>query len=357
MRVAIIGGAGFVGSSLALAFRRESPDDAVVAFDNLKRRGSEWNVERFRKRGIDFVHGDVRNPEDLAALSGTFDLVVDAAAEPSVLAGLDGAPSYVVSTNLVGTTHCLEFVRKRAGAFVFLSTSRVYSIAPLRELQLDELPTRFTIAAAQKEIGVSAVGISEDFCVRLPRSLYGTTKLASELLVQEYAASLGVRAIINRCGVIAGPGQFGKVDQGVFTLWVANHLFGIPLTYTGFGGTGKQVRDLLHPEDLFDAIQLQVSKLERMSGETFNLGGGSQSATSLCELTEHCQRITGRAVPVTASPTSSAVDIPLYVSDTGRAHRMLGWQPKRRVVDIVADIHDWLSRDRARLAPLFGAAE
>jgi CDP-paratose 2-epimerase len=357
MRVAIIGGAGFVGSSLAFAFRREHPDDAIIAFDNLKRRGSEQNIDRFRKRGIDFVHGDVRSPEDLAALSGTFDVVVDAAAEPSVLAGLDGSPTYVVSTNLVGTTHCLEFVRKRAGALVFLSTSRVYSIAPLKELALDESPTRFALAKSQKNAGVSSAGISEDFCVQLPRSLYGTTKLASELLVQEYAASLGVRAVINRCGVIAGPGQFGKVDQGVFTLWVAHHVFGKPLTYTGFGGTGKQVRDLLHPDDLYAAIMFQLSKLDRVSGETFNLGGGTESATSLLELTELCQKVTGRTVPVSGVPASSSVDIPLYISDCRKADRMLDWKPRRRVTDIVTDIHDWLSRDRERLAPLFGAGE
>jgi CDP-paratose 2-epimerase len=198
-------------------------------------------------------------------------------------------------------------------------------------------------------------GIAENFPVHLPRSIYGATKLASELLVQEYAASFGLRAVIDRCGVIAGPGQFGKVDQGVFTLWVAHHVFGKPLTYTGFGGNGKQVRDLLHPDDLFRAIERQLSAIDRLSGETFNLGGGQASCTSLCELTALCQQVTGRSVPVTSQRESSGVDIPFFVSDCARAKRMLDWEPTQRVDDIVRDIHGWLERERSRFAPLFGA--
>src|SRR5690606_7583876 len=151
-------------------------------------------------------------------------------------AGLDGAPSYLVQTNLGGTLNCLEWARRQGAAVVFLSTSRVYSIAPLREVGLRETETRFEIAESQALPGVSAAGVAEDFPTHLPRSLYGATKLASEMMVQEYAEAYGVPAVINRCGVIAGPGQFGKVDQGVFTLWVANHYFGKPLRYTGFGG-------------------------------------------------------------------------------------------------------------------------
>jgi CDP-paratose 2-epimerase len=356
MRVVITGGAGFVGSSLALAFRERHPKAEICAFDNLKRRGSELNLERFQRHGISFVHGDVRQPEDLATLPGTFDLVIDASAEPSVLAGLDGSPAYVLDTNLGGTINCLELARKRAKAFVFLSTSRVYSIAPLRELALDEGATRFTLAAKQTSPGVSAAGIAEHFPVHLPRSLYGATKLASELLVQEYAAAYGLRAVIDRCGVIAGPGQFGKVDQGVFTLWVANHLFGLPLKYTGFGGTGKQVRDLLHPSDLFRAIELQLDAIDRLSGETFNLGGGQACSTSLAELSALCQTACGRSVPIASHLDSPSVDIPLYISDNSKAKQAFGWQPERTVRDIVTDIHAWLDRERVRLAPLFGAS-
>ena len=355
MRVLIAGGAGFVGSSLAIAFRARHPTSEVYAFDNLKRRGSELNLARFQTHGVNFVHGDVRQPADLAAVPGNFDLVIDASAEPSVLAGLDGSPAYVLDTNLGGTINCLEFARQRGHAFMFLSTSRVYSIAPLRQLALEEGATRFTVAPQQTSPGIGPRGISEEFPVHLPRSLYGATKLASEMLVQEYVASYGLRAVIDRFGVIAGPGQFGKVDQGVFTLWVAHHAFGKPLKYTGFGGAGKQVRDLLHPDDLFSALTLQLAAIDRLSGETFNLGGGQDCSTSLAELTALCQEVTGRSVPIGSEPNSASVDIPFYVSDTAKAARAFGWHPQRSVRDIVGDIASWLDRERVRLAPLFGA--
>ena len=173
IRVLVTGGAGFVGSNLAVAFRDRG--DAVTALDNLHRRGSELNLPRFRERGIEFRRGDVRNPADLDGLDGAFDVFIEASAEPSVHAGLDGSPDYLLGTHLTGTLHCLEFARKRAGVFVFLSTSRVYSIAPLRALPLVETDTRFVCDTA----------IDESFPTHLPRSLYGASKLASELIIQE----------------------------------------------------------------------------------------------------------------------------------------------------------------------------
>ena len=286
-RILITGGAGFVGSSLARAFRESSPTCEVIAFDNLKRRGSELNLRDFRQRGIRFVHGDVRNPGDLAALEGTFDLVIEASAEPSVHAGLGGGTDYLIGTNLVGTVHCLEHARRAAGGVIFLSTSRVYSLEPLRALPLRSETTRFVLDAILP--GASALGIAENFPTHLPRSLYGGSKLASEILFQEFVAAFGLRAIVNRCGVIAGPGQFGKVDQGVFTLWVAHHLFGQPLRYTGFEGRGQQIRDLLHPDDLFALILRQADRLVAQSGGVFNVGGGPAGAVSLREYTALCQ--------------------------------------------------------------------
>lgn len=354
MRIVITGGAGFVGSTLALAYRERDPRAEIVAFDNLKRRGSELNLERFRARGITFVHGDVRSPDDLAELPRTFDLFIDASAEPSVLAGLGGSPSYLLSTNLGGTLNCLELVRTRGKAMIFLSTSRVYSMAPLRELPLAETATRLELDPARAISGVSARGVAEDFATHLPRSLYGASKLASELIIQEYASTYGLKAVINRCGVIAGPGQFGKVDQGVFTLWVAHHVFNKPLKYTGFGGAGKQVRDLLHPADLMRALELQLHDIDRLSGQTFNLGGGRPISTSLAELTALCQKLTGNAVAVASDPTTSPVDIPWYVTDSSRAEKAFGWKPERSVDAIFGEIHGWLVRERAQLAGLFG---
>ncbi|MGB8509063.1 MAG: NAD-dependent epimerase/dehydratase family protein [Pyrinomonadaceae bacterium] len=354
MNVLITGGAGFVGSNLALSFREQNPGARVVAFDNLRRRGAELNLPVFKERGIEFVHGDIRNPHDLEDLAGNFDILIEASAEPSVLAGINSSPAYLLQTNLLGTLNCLEWARRRAPDLVFLSTSRVYSIAPLKAINLREAPTRFEIAREEEaSCGVSASGINEEFPTHLPRSLYGASKLASEMLIQEYVATYGMRAVINRCGVIAGPGQFGKVDQGVFTLWVANHFFNKPLKYTGFGGEGKQVRDLLHPADLFRLITKQLDTLDTCSGEVFNVGGGHQISTSLRELTGLCREVVGNRVPIVEEQETASVDIPLYISDYAKAARVFDWRPAHDVTAIVRDIHRWLRLNETQLKPIF----
>ena len=127
MRILITGGAGFVGSNLASLYREKYPKAVIVAFDNLKRRGSELNVPILRSKGIEFHHGDIRSPADFESLKGSFDLFIEASAEPSVLAGTQGdSPMYAIETNLFGTVHALEYARRHCGAMVFLSTSRVY---------------------------------------------------------------------------------------------------------------------------------------------------------------------------------------------------------------------------------------
>jgi CDP-paratose 2-epimerase len=105
--------------------------------------------------------------------------------------------------------------------------------------------------------------------------MYGTTKLSAELLIEECRADAGLRAVINRCGVVAGPWQMGKVDQGVFTYWLLAHQFGYPLGYIGFDGTGRQVRDLLHVEDLVDLVDEQLADPDRWDGLIANVGGAA----------------------------------------------------------------------------------
>src|SRR3954447_24103229 len=246
-RLLITGGAGFVGSNLAVSLAGRHPDWDFVVLDNLYRRGSELNLPRLQEAGVEFVKGDVREPGDLGALP-RFDAILECSAEPSVMSGIDGDTGYLVHTNLTGAYNCLELARRDGAFLVFLSTSRVYPVAPQVGLRLEEAATRFELAAEQEVRGVSSAGISEDFPLEGARTLYGATKLAAELLIEEYRDGLGVPAVIDRCGVIAGPWQMGKVDQGVFTHWMLAHYFGHPLSYIGFGGTGKQVRDLPHVE-------------------------------------------------------------------------------------------------------------
>ena len=340
-RILITGGAGFVGGSLARSFLRDGSE--VVLFDNLRRRGSEWNLGELLRAGAKFVHGDVRSAADLDSLDGNFDVLIEASAEPSVHAGIGGSPRYVIDTNLGGAANCLEFARQRCGGLVFLSTSRVYSIEALRALPLVERETRFDLDSA---------GITEDFSTRGSRSYYGASKLAAELLCEEYAAHGGVKVVIDRCGVIAGAGQFGRSDQGVFTLWVARHMFGRPLTYTGFGGTGKQVRDLLHPDDLYDLIARQLQALDSVSGETFNAGGGRRGSVSMQELTALCREATGCSVPITPVDSTASVDVPWYITDHAKVTQRFGWTPQRDPESIVRDIAAWIGSNRETLRDL-----
>lgn len=353
--VLITGGAGFVGSALARALRRERPLARIVCFDNLHRRGSELNLPVLKALGVEFHHGDVRQPGDLASVPGRFDVLIEASAEPSVHAGTTGSPDYLLGSNLHGALHCLEFARQRCGVLVFLSTSRVYSIAALQSLPVraQGADLRLHWQPDTACAGASAAGISEDFETRRARSLYGSSKLAAELFVQEYAQTYGLKAIINRCGVLAGPGQFGRVDQGVFTLWLAHHRFGLPLRYTGFGGSGLQVRDLLHPDDLYRLLGLQLEHY-CTDVQPWNVGGGVPLSVSLAELTGHARALSGGSVPIASVAATAAVDVPWYISDCRAVQAQWGWQPRISLADLLRQTWDWLLREESTLRPLFG---
>ena len=354
-RLLVTGGAGFVGSNVAIALAQRHSDWELTAFDNLHRRGSELNVPRLDQAGVGFVRGDVREPAELAAAPAP-DVIIECSAEPSVLSGIDGDSSYLVHTNLTGAYNCLELARKTGAALIFLSTSRVYPLAALEGATLEETATRFELAAEQATVGISAAGIAETVQLSGARTLYGATKLAAELLIEEFRAAFGVRAVIDRCGVIAGPWQMGKVDQGVFTHWMLSHHFGLPLDYIGFGGAGKQVRDLLHVDDLVDLIDEQAQDPEGWDGCTFNVGGGRECSLSLLEATELCRRITGREVAIGSVAATRPGDVPVYVSDCRALFERTAWRPRRGAERILTDIGEWVRREGDELAEVLGIA-
>ena len=348
-RVLITGGAGFVGSNLAVSLAGRHPDWEIVALDNLYRRGSELNLPRLAEAGVEFVRGDVRELETLKALPA-FDALIECSAEPSVMSGVNGDTGYLVHTNLTGAYNCLELARRDGAFLVFLSTSRVYPVAPQLQINLEEAETRFEIAPEQDLSGVSPAGISEAFPLDGERTLYGATKLAAELLIEEFRGSLGVPAVIDRCGVIAGPWQMGKVDQGVFTHWMLAHQFENPLTYIGFGGEGKQVRDLLHVEDLVDLVERQLLAPEDWNGRTVNVGGGRECSLSLQETTALCRELSGHEVPIEPVLETRQGDVPIYLSDCERLFGLDQWRPRRSARDVLTDIHEWVAADPERIA-------
>lgn len=349
--ILVTGGCGFVGSNLALRMKIVYPNAKITAFDNFSRRGSELNRHRLEQVGITVVEGDVRNRPELDAFAP--DLILDCAAEPSVLAGRDGTPLYVTDVNLGGTLNCLELARLNKADFVFLSSSRVYPIAPINALAWEEKDTHFELSAQQTTLGASREGISEEFKLEGTRTLYGATKLASELFVQEFISTFGIRGVINRCGVIAGPWQFGKVDQGFVPLWVARHLFGGNLTYIGYEGKGKQVRDVVHIDDLCDAVVLELKNLDDVNGEVFNIGGGIENTVSLVELTTLCREVTGKETQIDIVPEGRPGDIRFYISDSQKFAKRLGWKPRYDMREIVQDTYDWMKENEKAVRPIF----
>jgi len=350
-RILITGGAGFIGSNLALSFKRDRPSATIIAFDNLRRRGSELALSRLRAGGVMFMHGDIRSMDDLAS-AGPADILIEASAEPSVHAGYGENPNYLVHSNLFGAANCLEYARQHGSDFVFLSTSRVYSIDALRKLPLDQSDSRYFLRSDTVQPGMSAAGVSETFSLSGHRSLYGATKLAAELLVEEYRAMYGLRTVINRCGVVSGPWQMGKIDQGFVVLWLSRYLFGGPLSYMGFGGHGFQVRDVLHVDDLYDLIVRQLKGLREYSGSLFNVGGGMANSISLRELTAKSEQLSGRTIELGRTPETRDADIPFYVSDCQAVTCTTGWMPTRLLDRLLEDVWRWLVDERAQLASI-----
>jgi CDP-paratose 2-epimerase len=349
MQILITGGAGFVGSSLAIALKRNYPTYQIYCLDNLKRKGSELNVARISNEGINFVHGDIRSKEDFDSLP-TVDVIIEASAEPSVLAGLDGTPDYLINTNLFGTVNCLNYAKKCGAKFIFLSTSRIYPIKTIEKLNFIETETRFALSDDQPVRGVSSRGIAEDFPLDGARSLYGTTKLASELIIQEYNEFYGLPTVINRCGVLTGPWQMGKIDQGVMVLWAAKHHYKQQLAYIGYGGSGKQTRDMLHVQDLYELIDWQLHNFDKVNGEILNAGGGVEVSASLQELTQLCQKATGNVIPINKITENRPADIRLYVTDNSKVTALTGWKPKIKMEIIVQEIADWIAENSDQLA-------
>jgi CDP-paratose 2-epimerase len=347
-RVLITGGAGFIGSNLAIRLKDKYPACDIIAFDNLKRRGSELNISRLIQHKIIFLHGDIRCKEDFEQI-GRIDSLIDASAEPSVLKGIGKETEYLININLFGTINCLYFADQHKADFIFLSTSRVYPIKMLNDLKFSEAENRFEFEDNQAMQGVTKNGVAENFPLDGSRSFYGTSKLAAELLIKEYSELLGLKTVVNRCGVIAGPWQMGKIDQGVVALWVAKHFWKQPLSYIGYGGEGKQVRDILHIQDLFYLVDYQLHNMDKINGETFNIGGGLQTSVSLKELTKLCEEISGNKIKIDQVAETRAADLRIYYSDNSKAKRMMDWQPTISVKDIVADTFEWIKQNQTSL--------
>jgi CDP-paratose 2-epimerase len=355
MKILISGICGFVGSVLAGFLRESMPGVVILGMDNLIRPGSETNRRVLADMGIRVIHGDLRCASDFETLPPV-DWVLDAAAIPSVMAGVDGKSSsrQVIEHNLLGTVNMLEYCRRNSAGFMLLSTSRVYSIPALAALPLVTEGDRFMPEpGAELPVGFSAAGIREDFSTAAPVSLYGATKLASECLALEYGEAFKFPVRINRCGVLGGAGQFGTAEQGIFSYWVHAWKAGRPLRYIGFDGLGKQVRDAFHPRDLGRLVLEQLQHPDRKGPPIVNAGGSLGNAMSLAEVSAWCCESLGpREVRSDAAPRP--YDLPWLVMDNAQVSSMWQWRPEISLPAILEEIArhasdhpDWLMLSNA----------
>ncbi|HBJ33224.1 MAG TPA: CDP-tyvelose epimerase [Planctomycetaceae bacterium] len=375
MHLLLTGICGFVGSTLAKALIAEPWVSSIVGIDNFSRAGSELNRLPLRDLGIRIIAGDIRCQSDIDSLPKC-DYVIDAAANPSVLAGVDGKTSsrQLIEHNLAGTINILEYCKRHQAGFVLLSTSRVYSIPGLANLKMKVVNDAFVPDPNQQfPDGITVNGVSEAYSTHPPVSLYGSTKVTSEHLALEYGSTFDFPVWVNRCGVMAGAGQFGHPAQGIFAYWIHSFREGKPLKYIGFGGHGHQVRDCLHPRDLVPLLNSQLSALSPSPSASrpslpaprprlYNLSGGIASSMSLAQLTAWCtQRYpnspTINSLPSALSPSPSAhsspssrpFDIPWMVLDETHSTRSWDWHPETSAVQILYEIAvfadqnpDWL---------------
>lgn len=325
MKILITGGCGFVGSNVAIYLKKNFKNSIVYSLDNLSRKGSKINYKRLKLNKIKNFKIDIVNFNNLKKIK-KFDLIIDCCAEPAIEKSKKN-PDIVFNTNLVGTYNILKKCLIDKCKLIFLSTSRVYSINKIHSL------------SKKKKI------ISESFSTSSPKSLYGFTKLASEELIKEFNYSHKIKYIINRFGVIAGKWQFGKQDQGFVSLWVANHLNKKKLSYIGYGGTGSQIRDVIHIDDVCDILLKQIKNFSRIYNQTFNIGGGIKNSISLKKLTNLCEKITKNKIIIKKVKKESIYDIPYYITNNYKISKLYKWKPKKNITSILIDISNWLKSE------------
>ena len=340
MKILITGGCGFVGTNLALFLH--SKGLKINCLDNLSRKGSIYNLNLLKERKIKNFKIDISNYKKVQKLP-RYDFIIDCCAEAAVEVSKKDIDR-VINTNFLGTLNILKKVKKDKSRIIFLSSSRVYPIKDINSL-------------INKKIIKSKIQINKTFNekdnVLGAKTLYGFSKLSSEMLIEEFSYAFDLKFIINRCGVISGPLQFGKQDQGFISLWIWKHLNKKKMNYIGYGGLGNQVRDVLHIDDLCDLIFLQIKKFDKINNKMFTVGGSKQSFISLKELTKICEKITNNKIKFSKIPKTSIYDIPYFITSNNHVTKIYKWKPKKNILKVVTDTFLWLKKNKSKINKYF----
>jgi CDP-paratose 2-epimerase len=340
MKILITGGCGFVGTNIALFLSKKKYK--VQSLDNLSRKGSRYNLSLLKKNNIKNYNLDIAKYNKIKKLP-KYDLIIDCCAEAAVEVSRKQIDK-VINTNLTGTLNILKKVKKDNSKIIFLSSSRVYPISSLNKIIKNK--------NIKKTLSVNKM-INEMENTQGAKSIYGLTKLTSEMFVEEFSYAFNVKYLINRCGVISGPLQFGKQDQGFVSLWIWSHINKIKLDYIGYGGYGNQIRDVLHINDLCELILIQIKKFNQINNKLFTVGGSKKSYTSLKNLTAICEKITKNKIKIGKKTKTSIYDIPYYITNNNYVSKTYKWKPKKNIYNVVKDTYIWLSNNKKNLKKYF----
>lgn len=326
----VTGGCGFIGANLVDRLLKRG--ERVIAFDNLSRLGSRKNADWLRERhGAEFelVLGDVRDAGGLADAARGADTVYHLAAQVAVTKSVDD-PRNDFEINALGTLNVLEAARcsGREPIFIYASTNKVYGA--LDDVAVEELPTRYAFR--------DMTGLSENRPLDF-HSPYGCSKGAADQYVRDYSRIYGMRTVVFRQSAIYGPRQFGVEDQGWMAWFVIAAILGRPITIYG---DGKQVRDMLHVDDLLDAYDAAVEHIDSAAGHIYNMGGGPDRSISVwTEFGPLLEKLLGRDIPV-AHAFWRPGDQKVCVYDIAKAERDLSWKQKIGLREGIRELVDWV---------------
>jgi CDP-paratose 2-epimerase len=336
MRFLITGGAGFIGSNVTRALLAEG--HSVTIFDNLSRPGSDHNLSWLRNQfgdALRLVKGDIRDSQALTtAVASDIDTIIHLAGQVAVTTSVHN-PRDDFEINALGTFNVLEAARQaeQPPIVLYSSTNKVYG--GMEDVGLTEEATRYRYS--------DQVGISEtqplDF-----HSPYGCSKGTGDQYVRDYARIYGLRTVVFRQSCIYGPRQFGVEDQG----WLAHFIIAIQLGRSiNIYGDGKQVRDMLYIDDLSEAYKQAVARIDSVSGQVYNVGGGPENALSIwAEVGPILEELAGRPIPVTHGEWRPG-DQPVCIMDISKAERELAWKPQVAVRDGIERLWNWVAEHRS----------
>jgi len=340
MNIIITGGCGFVGSSLSIFLKKNIKNSTILSIDNLSKSYSKFNEAILIKNKIRNERINLGNLNSLKKIKFKADYIIDCSAEPAVEISKKKIVN-VIESNFLSTVNVLEKAKKDKSKLIFISSSRVYPIAESYE-KFKKFKNKKKHFPYREQLNFDGT-----------KTIYGFTKYSSEQLIQEYNYSERVKFIINRCGLISGPGQYGKVEQGLVALWMWRHINKMSLNYLGYGGMGDQVRDVLFIEDLCRLILIQIKKFKKFENNLFCIGGGIKNAINLRNLTNICQKITKNKIKIINKPKTSIYDIPYYVTSLDKIIQISNWKPKINLNQGLFEIYNWMINNKNEIKNFF----